>query len=183
MIQAQEYIQLKAFARQDGTILGILWVLGFACFVGSAGEPMLTMGFQMSLFFTPFVVFWCTARYRDRIIGGLISYRRALGYSLLMFLYASLVLALAQWIYFEFIDNGRLVGGMISAVNNPLMEPMLKQYGFTKDELLVQLNQLAEMRPIDFSFSFLMMNFCFGGILSMVIALLSVRSRKVRIKK
>ena len=37
----QEYTQLKAFARQDGVLLALLWIGGFACYILGLSNPML----------------------------------------------------------------------------------------------------------------------------------------------
>lgn len=43
MINPEEIIQLKAFARQDGTFLGLIWIASFACYVGEFHTSSLGM--------------------------------------------------------------------------------------------------------------------------------------------
>ena len=61
MILAQTLIQLKAFARQDGAILGIVWIVSFASIVLS---PQTSWGNIIALT-TPFIVGWRLYRFRD----------------------------------------------------------------------------------------------------------------------
>ena len=37
----EEYIQLKAFARQDGAMLSLLWIGSFACYIKGLSSPTL----------------------------------------------------------------------------------------------------------------------------------------------
>ena len=53
------------------------------------------------------------AGFRNNVLGGAISLRRAYAYSLYNFVYASLVFALVQFVYFRFVDNGGF-GGLLT---------------------------------------------------------------------
>ncbi|MCM1078010.1 MAG: DUF4199 domain-containing protein [Bacteroidales bacterium] len=172
----QEYIQLKAYARQQGTAMGLLWIASFACFVGSISEPYLSFFFNFTIILIPFLAASFVRYYRDRILGGILSFRRAYCYSLLLFFYATLLLAIVQWGYFEFLDNGRMLGSMVTTVNSPEFVPALEAYNVSKEEVLEQLNILSETRPIDFAFTFMWMNIFFGAVLSWFIALFTKRS-------
>lgn len=41
MATREEYEQLKAFARIDGALVGALWIVSFACFIGGFAVPTL----------------------------------------------------------------------------------------------------------------------------------------------
>ena len=43
MTTREEYEQIKAYARIDGAIMGGMWILSFACFIGQFYEPVLNM--------------------------------------------------------------------------------------------------------------------------------------------
>ena len=38
-----EYIQLKAFARQDGALMALLWIGSFGCYIAGLGHPIYGM--------------------------------------------------------------------------------------------------------------------------------------------
>ena len=176
MLTKPEYIQLKAYARLQGTIMGLLWIASFACFIGSISEPALSFFFNFTIIFIPFLAASFVRYYRDRVLGGTLSFRRAYSYSLLIFFYATLLLAIAQWAYFEFLDQGRMLGSMARTISTPEFAPVLEAYKIPKEEVLAQLDILSETRPIDFAFTFMWMNIFFGVILSWFIALFTKRS-------
>ena len=39
----QEYVQLKAFARQDGALLSLLWIGALVCYIQGLTNPLLGM--------------------------------------------------------------------------------------------------------------------------------------------
>lgn len=102
MINVAHLVQLKAFARQDALLLALLWAASFACIM------MLNAGLigNILALATPFLVGKRLAAFRTQALYGVISFRRAYAYSLYVFIYASLVFALVQYAYFQFLDNG-----------------------------------------------------------------------------
>ena len=105
MTRYEEFEQLHAFARVDGVLIAGLWILSFACFIGNFVNPLFAMG---ALGFGAFSLVFATLRvkrFRDEVRDGFISFRRALGYSMLQYLHAALLFAAAQFIYFQFIPS------------------------------------------------------------------------------
>lgn len=178
MISEQEYIQFKAYARQYGAMMGLVWVLSFACFVGGVKWPMLSFGFQISIMMIPFLASFFVRAYRDGVLNGLISFRRAFGFSLFIFFYAMLILAICQWAYFQYLDGGLIMGNMMKLVTTPEYEEMLKQMQIDKELMKQQIESLAEVRPIDFALSFMWMNTFAGVVISWLVALFTKRSNK-----
>ena len=176
MISSQEYIQLKAFARQDGTFMGLLWIVSFACFLISQTHTTMSFVFDLTIISIPFFAASRAKNFRDYALGGTISFGRALAYLLLLFGYAILLFALAQWAYFQFIDGGRLVGGMVKTVNSPEFKAVLDAYQISKAELEQSMKTLSEARPVDFAVTFIWMNMFACMLMSWVIALLTKRS-------
>lgn len=179
MLQPLDYIQLRAYARQYGAVIGLVWVAGFVSFANSAASPGLSLVFDLSLVTTPFLATWLVSRYRDTVLAGRLSFRRAYAISLLTFLYAMLIMAAAQWAYLEFIDGGRLFAGISEAVRGEDFNAVLDAYGLTRKEMNEQLQTLATVRPIDFAFSFIWINGLAAIVISWVVALFTKRSRVI----
>lgn len=172
-----EYIQLRAFARVYGLVLGAVWAVGFVSFARSLSEPGLSLLFDASLVSTP-ILFYSFARgYRDRVLSGRISLLRAWGLTLMIALYATLIMAAAQWAYMEFADGGQMVGAMRRAVAAPEFQPVLVAYGVTRGDVEAQLTLLSETRPIDFAFSFIWINAAASAVIGWVAALFVKRSK------
>ena len=164
MIRLEDFIQLKAFARQDALMLSVLWIASFACvtFV-QAG----LLGNLLALA-TPFLIAWRLSKFRDQALGGNISFRRAFAYGVYNFFYASLVFALAQFAYFQFLDHGSFVGMITESMR--ILTPVYEQNGISKAEIKQNIDMISTLTPIQWSFLFMMQNLLIGVVASLPIA-------------
>lgn len=178
MIEQQEYIQLKAYARQHGMMMGLLWVASFVCFVSVIKVPLLSLAFDFSVMLIPFAAYYMVRYYRDAVINGYISFKRAFFYSLLIFIYASLIMGIAQWAYFALIDGGRMVANIQDVMQSAEYKPVIDAYKAQGIDLKKQLSVLTEARPIDFAMTFMWFNFLAGTIISWVVALFTKKTVK-----
>ena len=119
-------------------------------------------------------------RFRNGALDGHISFRRGLVFSFYTFFYASLLFAVAQYVYFRFFDNGALLSMMLATVKQ--LEPVYKANGMSLNELRQSINAIGQLSPIEIAFVFMMQNFLFGLIMSFPIALICQRGMKVRNK-
>lgn len=170
MINIISLIQLKAFARQDGFLLFLLWIASFAIIINnpaSAWGSLLAMA-------TPFFVGWLLIKFRNYALKGVISFRRALAYSVFTFFYASMLFAVAQYVYFRFLDNGALISMLISSIKT--LEPIYQAQGVSIEGLKQSINMIGEMTPVEIAFIFMMQNIFMGFFMSFPIALVTRRS-------
>jgi hypothetical protein len=170
MINVTALIQLKAFARQDGFLLFLLWIASFAVIVTN---PMSSWGSLLAMA-TPFYVGYLLARFRNYALDGAISFRRGLAFSLYTFFYASLLFAVAQYVYFRFLDNGALMTMLIASVKT--LEPFYKAQGISVNELQNSLSMIGQLSPIEVAFVFMMQNILIGAVLSFPIAWIGKRT-------
>ena len=174
MINVAHLVQLKAFARQDALLLALLWAASFACIMMLNAE---LIGNILALA-TPFLVGKRLAAFRTQALYGVISFRRAYAYSLYVFIYASLVFALVQYAYFQFLDNGAFVESMATTLKQ--MTPIYEQNGMSKADIK-SLNDWVEIMrlttPVQWAFMFMMQNLFVGAIISLPIALIGKRNR------
>ena len=172
---APEYVQLKAFARQDGVLLALLWVSSFLLYIMGLSNQMLGLGAIILMLYTPFFVSGRLAKFRDYGREGLISFRRGYAYTVLVFFYGGVLFAVAQYLYFAFMDQGFLLSQFSRMMNTDEARQMLQQYGMTEmmDE---SLQQMAATRPIDYALNMLTINISLGFILGIPISLLKQRT-------
>ena len=172
MTTREEYEQIKAYARIDGAIMGGMWILSFACFIGQFYEPVLNMA-SMVLGISAIVVSAIRLKnFRDNILDGVISYWKAYGYSLLTYFYASLLMAAAQYIYFQFIDHGFMLAQYTAMTSSPEFKSHMTLYGIKADEMKMTMDTIATLRPIDIALQFLTTNLFLGIVISWPIAAL-----------
>lgn len=174
----QEYIQLRAFARVDGTYVGILWIASFACYLGGLSSPMLGLVGGILAVASPFFAAKRLIKFRDDIRDGEISGRRSMFYYALMFFYASLLFALAQYLYFAFLDGGYLMREYTSMLSSPEMKQAMQVYGMTADQLMEGLKEFANASPIMTALNIMTMNITIGLIFSLPVSLITRRARK-----
>ena len=93
MITSIEYIQLKAFARQDGALLALLWVFTSVLYIIGMTNQMIGLAATMLICYTPFFVGGRLRNFRDYGREGLISFRRGYAYTVLVFFYAGVWLS------------------------------------------------------------------------------------------
>ena len=123
---------------------------------------------------TPFYVGYLLARFRNYALDGAISFRRGLAFSLYTFFYASLLFAVAQYVYFRFLDNGALMTMLIASVKT--LEPFYKAQGISVNELQNSLSMIGQLSPIEVAFVFMMQNILIGAVLSFPIAWIGKRT-------
>lgn len=170
MTRIEKFIQLKAFARQDALLLSLLWIISFACIVivqaGAIGNLIALA--------TPFVVGRRLCKFRDYALDGHISFRRAYAYGVYTFFYASLIFALAQFAYFQFLDHGTFANTVAEAM--ALVAPVYKQNGMTQAQINESMDMVRMLTPIQWAFMFMMQNLLTGAIVSLPIAAICKRN-------
>lgn len=171
MINVAHLVQLKAFARQDALLLALLWAASFACIM------MLNAGLigNILALATPFLVGKSLAAFRTQALYGVISFRRAYAYSLYVFIYASLVFALVQYAYFQFLDNGAFAELITTTMKQ--VAPVYEQNGVSKEEIKSSMDLITMITPVQWAFMFMMQNLAIGAIISLPIALIGKRNR------
>ena len=163
--------QLKAFARQDGAILALVWIVAF---LFTMRLPQSMTGNLLTLS-TPFVVAWRLRAFRNNALDGEISYRRALAYSWHTFVYASLIFALAQYLYIRFYDPESLITMMRDSIHS--FGAAYQQMGMNETQMQESVKLLGTLQPIELVFLFFTQNIFIGLFLSLIIAAFGMKHR------
>ena len=166
---AQEYVQLKAFARIDGAKLSLLWMASFALYIIGLSTPAYGLAALLLAVLTPFFVGSCLRHFRDDGLEGSISLMRGWAYTIYVFFYGSLLFALAQWAYLTYMDQGYLMKAIGLMLTAPETAESLRQMGLT-ETLDESIQMLGQMRPIDLSLNMLTSNILMGIVLGLPIA-------------
>ena len=174
---APEYIQLKAYARQDGFFLALLWITSFIFYIIGLSNSLLAMASLIMAIVSPFFVASRLRNFRDVGREGVISFCRSYAYIIFVFFYGAVLLAVVQYLYFAYFDNGYLVNSFAKMMSTDEGKLMLEQYGMSKvvDESLAE---MAATRPIDYALNILTINISLGFILGVPIGLIMQRKNK-----
>lgn len=180
MITVEELKQFKAFARQDGAILGLIMSASFFAFIASLANPSWQLAYLLATIAVPVFVALRVRNYRDRIVQKRVSFRRAAAYSMQCFGYSSLVIAIVVYVYFQFFDHGAVIANMRGFFESPEMEQAMKLYGVKKAMVDAQLATMSSLRSIDVAFSVISNTLFCGLACSLLVAVLSKRNpRKI----
>lgn len=175
MLNITALVQLKAFARQDGAWLALLWATSFLLTIYM---PSSSWGSAMAVS-TPFFVGWRLNSFRNYALDGIISFRRGLVFSIYTFFYATLLFAVLQYVYFRYFDHGAMMNMLLHNVN--IIEEAYKNADAnlrqTVDDLKRGTELIGELTPIELAFIFMMQNLFIGVILSLPIAFFCKKSR------
>lgn len=164
-----EYKQLKAFARQDGALLSLLWIGSFACYIQGLSSPALAMAAVLLVIISPFYAATRLRHFRDYAREGIITFKRGYAYTVMSFFYAALLLAAAIYVYFEFMDDGYVLRVYSTVMNSEEGKKILELYGMKK-EMMQGLQDMHALRPIDFAVNSLTIGIMAGFFLGFPIA-------------
>lgn len=168
-----------AYARIDGAIMGAMWIASFFCFVGEFSAPLLSFVAIALGVASVFVGYMRLRKFRDGVLNGIMSFGSAMLYSIFVYFYAALLMAVAQYLYFQFIDNGYLINQYINMLSQPEYAKVVKDaYGMEAKQIIAVLQStMSSLRPIEIAFQFLTLDIILGVILSIPVGALA---RKVR---
>lgn len=170
-MEINEYRQLKAFAVQDGTLLGLIWILCLASFVWQLSNPSISIVWIAASIFSIGFAFIRVKKFGTAVKEGELSFGRAWFYSIIMFVCASILMALATYIYFAFIDKGFIVNTYFTIMDAEESKALLKGYDIDDKTFAEAMQQFSELKPIDWTMNILSSNIILGMILSPIIAL------------
>jgi len=162
---------LNQYAMLLGTYLGVFWIAKF-CLIPSG----MTNAFLMMLFIgltlcVPFMAHYYTRLYRDRIVGGYITFAHAWLFYASMFIYASLLTAVAHYIYLAYMDNGHIIGTYNEMLNQLKAEQIPGTEGYIS-QMREGLELLAGMKPIDLVMQQMSNNIFMGLFMGIITAMI-----------
>lgn len=177
MINVQKLIQTRAFARQDGAILGLVWIASFVCTMQGVkpGHEILGLLANLLTISTPFVVAKRLKSFRDYALDGFISFRRGMFYCIQTFFNATLLLTVVQYLWFSFMD----MGPFMSLLQNNFETTLQQVYQFSAQEAKSAIDAILMMKPLAWASMFMITDLIVGAVLSPIIAALMARKARI----
>ena len=158
-------------AMRYGTMMGIFWTLKFVLFPLGMQSPLLLMAFFLLTLIVPVVGFFLVRQYRDRECGGVLPFSRAFLFTSFMYLFATLFVTIAHYIYFRYLDNGLIVGTyqemltQMNAVATADMKTSIEQFQQALDII-------ASLSPLEISIQLITQNVFYCTLIALPTALL-----------
>ena len=98
--------ELLQSAMRHGTLLGSMWIVAFATYILSLTSADLSLIFLLLLAASPIYAGYLGIKYRKNECNNKLSFVNAWSYMIILYLCASILSAIACYIYFQFMDNG-----------------------------------------------------------------------------
>lgn len=181
MSMNQEQPSMMNQAMNFGAVAGLYYIVKFCIFPLSLHSTMAAFLFLGLTLVVPFFIYQLVKRYRDLCCGGRIEFARAAIFSVLTMGFASLLAAVAHYVYFAFIDGGAVVVALAQSIDQLQSVDFSSLEGVNADSVaqfnqyveLMQgtMRQLQAMSPIDMTIGMLGNNASWSIILSLPIAL------------
>ncbi|WP_277064258.1 DUF4199 domain-containing protein [Prevotella aurantiaca] len=172
----EEIKQLRAYARYDGIYLAIVWAASFTCFLASPLLAILGTFSSLLTLSTPFFVAYRLKIYREIGLKGIISFKRAYFYCMRVFMNATLLFSLLQWLYMTFLDHGKVIN-IISAITSlPEYDSFFTALGISREEFTATLPEAFS--PTTMVINSLMYEVLFGAIISLIVSSIMARNTK-----
>ena len=170
-------ISLQQTAMYFGTLMGLFWIIKFTFLPLGFTIPLLQLLFVLLTFFVPILGYLYARKFRNRYCGGSITFSRAFAFTVLMYLFAALLAAVAHYIYFRYIDNGFLIDSYIGRPEamKPTATEELKE---SIDQFIEGFSLISSLSPIQLTFQLISQNFLYGTLLALPTALLVMRRKR-----
>lgn len=175
MLENRNYLQ--KYAMHFGTYMGIYWVLKFILFPLGLSIPFLLFLFVGLTLGVPFMGYYYTKMYRDKICGGEIRFLHAWMFTVFMYMFAALLTAVAHFVYFRFIDQGFVVNTYTAIIDGFLHSDIAGIETYSS-QLKDTMNAISSLSPIEISLQLLSQNVFYGSILALPTALIVMKKKK-----
>ena len=162
-------------------MLSLLWIGALLCYVWGLTNPTMGLLAMLLAIASPFFAASRLRHFRDYAREGIISFRRGYAFTVMTFFYAGLLMAVAVFVYFAYIDKGYLMMKYSEMIHSEELQQTLDMYGM-RGQMEQGLRELNNMRPIDFALNMLTINIMTGFLLGLPIAALAQRKSLI-IKK
>ena len=162
---------LQESAMRYGTLMGIFWTLKFVLFPAGMSMPVLLMAFFLLTLIVPVVGFFLVRQYRDRECEGVLTFSRAFLFTSFMYLFATLFVTIAHYIYFRYLDNGLIIGtyqdmlNQMSGIATADMKASIEQFQQALDII-------ASLSPLEISIQLITQNVFYCTLIALPTALL-----------
>lgn len=167
-----DYKVFQQYASFYGLLVGVIWLCAFFFSVYGMSAPGLGLLGDICVVAAPVIGFFKAKKYRNQLLGGAMTFGNALYFLFSVFMYASILLAAGQFIYFMYLDQGFLYNTYKQILAQPAYQQMLNSMA-DKEQVNQALEQfrLATFQPITLVFGFMGFHLVTGFILSFFCAL------------
>jgi hypothetical protein len=168
---------LQEYAMRYGTAMGIFWACKFVLFPLGMSMPLLLIFFFILTLSVPILGYLFVRKYREQQCEGVLNFSRAYIFTIFMYMFASLFVAVIHYLYFRYMDNGMIVNtyqGMIDQMNAVATGDMKESL----EQFRTALDVVSSLTPLEITLQLLTQNVFYCSILAIPTGLLVMRNKK-----
>ena len=168
---------LQEYAMRYGTAMGIFWACKFVLFPLGMSMPLLLIFFFILTLSVPILGYLFVRKYREQQCEGVLNFSRAYIFTIFMYMFASLFIAVIHYLYFRYMDNGMIVNtyqGMIDQMNAVATGDMKESL----EQFRTALDVVSSLTPLEITLQLLTQNVFYCSILAIPTGLLVMRNKK-----
>ena len=168
---------LQEYAMRYGTAMGIFWACKFALFPLGMNQPLLLIFFFIMTLSVPVLGYVFARKYREQQCEGILNFSKAYIFTIFMYMFASLFVAVIHYLYFRYLDNGLIVNtyqGMIDQMSVLATEDMKASL----EQFRTVLDIVSNLTPLEITMQLLTQNVFYCTLLAIPTALLVMRNKK-----
>ena len=173
-MKLEDYKILNTYALYDGIYLGVIWTAAFVCFFGAAYLSILAQFNTMLVLCTPFFVAYRLRLMRDNGLEGLLSFKQGMLYCFRVYITGALIFGIIQYLYFHFLDNGRMLNALLTVLQSKDGADLIKLYVYKSDEVIKLLPRI--FTPGNIVIVSFVYEMIFGFFLSIITCLILKKS-------
>ena len=151
-------ITLQEYAMRFGTYMGLFWIFKFIFLPIGFSIPLLQLLFILMTLYVPVLGYIYARRYRNQYHEGNFSFTQAFSFCFLMYLFASILTALAHYVYFRFIDQGYLLNTYLDQLET-IKDSVTGDMKISVEQLIGSLNVISSLSSLQLTFQLLSQNF------------------------
>ena len=155
-------------AMKNGTLLGALWIVAFSTYVLSLTTPDYSLIFIALLMASPIVAIFLGRKYRKNECDNKLGYVNAWSFMIIIHLCASILTAIACYVYFRYMDHGTALASFKAQID---LYSTLNIGEEMKQALSDTYDILAQMTASDFCMQYLSSSVFFTTFLAPITAL------------
>ncbi|SUB78612.1 DUF4199 domain-containing protein [Porphyromonas macacae] len=168
--QLEDKSKLLAHSARIGLYLGIFFLVKYLCVCYFFRFPLLSLLYLPLTIAVPFIVFFLTKNYRNRIVSPKSGFSAFHGwqYGLMLYFFASIISSLLHYYYYAYMMPVQMVdfmGRMEEIMQRPEMKEIFGKYmnGKSWTEIL---NEYMAIPPLNLVIKDISNNILWGAILS-----------------
>lgn len=175
----QRKVSTRSYAMHFGAYMGIYWILKFILLPLSFTIPFLSFLFIGLTMGVPFLGYFYLKIFRDKVCGGYISFSHAMLFMMLVYFFAAMLVSVAHFIYFQYIDNG-LIFNAIQSMSKQVLILNEGHAEYTQMEEMINemIKSFNELTPSDITLANFSRNIYIGFLLAIPTALIGKRIAK-----